>query len=129
MRSALLASLAVISAFNVNAHPTFQSKLTRRSIDLDSFRVKIDTVYKNATSVESDPTIPSLRRRASATDVATELVKQIMPSATFRLVEDHYVGTNGIAHFYFKQTANGLDIDTADFNVNVGPLCHAQRCQ
>ena len=33
---------------------------------------------------------------------------------------DHYVGTNGIAHYYFKQTANDLDIDNADFNVNIG---------
>jgi extracellular elastinolytic metalloproteinase len=35
-------------------------------------------------------------------------------------VDDHYVGNNGIAHFYFKQTVNDLDIDNADFNVNVG---------
>jgi extracellular elastinolytic metalloproteinase len=35
-------------------------------------------------------------------------------------VGDHYVGTNGIAHFYFKQTVNDLDIDNADFNVNIG---------
>lgn len=43
-----------------------------------------------------------------------------MPNATFRLVDDHYVGANGIAHFYFRQTANDVDIDNADFNVNIG---------
>lgn len=34
-------------------------------------------------------------------------------------MDDHYVGTNGIAHFNFKQTVNGVDIDNADFNVNI----------
>lgn len=52
--------------------------------------------------------------------IATDLVKKTIPGAQFRLVNDHYVGSNGIAHFYFKQTANGLDIDNADFNVNIG---------
>jgi len=48
------------------------------------------------------------------------LVKATVPGAQFRLVGDNYVGSNGIAHFYFKQTANDLDIDNADFNVNIG---------
>jgi extracellular elastinolytic metalloproteinase len=51
--------------------------------------------------------------------VATDLVKATIPGATFRLTDDHYVGSNGVAHFYFKQTANDLDIDNADFNVNI----------
>ncbi|PVI04691.1 extracellular metallo proteinase MEP [Periconia macrospinosa] len=43
-----------------------------------------------------------------------------MPDATFRLIDDHYVGTNGITHFYFRQTANDVDVQNADFNVNIG---------
>ncbi|KAL6707019.1 hypothetical protein ACN47E_004969 [Coniothyrium glycines] len=120
MRSVLLASLASLSAVIIHAHPTSHNKLAKRAVDLDAFRVKVKTVYKNATAVELDPTIPSLSRRASAQDVATELVQKTSPSAKFRLVDDHYVGTNGIAHFFFKQTVNGLDVDTADFNVNIG---------
>lgn len=52
-------------------------------------------------------------------DTATQLVQKTVPGATFRVVGDHYVGDNGVAHINFKQTANGLDIDNADFNVNV----------
>ncbi|KAJ4366859.1 hypothetical protein N0V83_007387 [Neocucurbitaria cava] len=122
MRSFLLASLASWAAIkSASAHPRPGSHmLSRRAIDLDSFRVKVAAVYKNATEVEADPSIPSVARRASAQDVATELVQSTAPDATFRLVDDHYVGANGVAHFYFKQTANSLDIDTADFNVNIG---------
>jgi len=69
--------------------------------------------------VQSDPSISSFTKRAEAADTATELVKATVPGATFRLVGDHYVGTNGIAHFNFKQTVNNLDIDNADFNVNI----------
>ena len=52
-------------------------------------------------------------------DAATAVVKKVLPNAEFRLVDDHYVGSNGIAHVNFKQTVHGLDIDNADFNVNV----------
>ncbi|KAF2124432.1 extracellular metallo proteinase MEP [Dothidotthia symphoricarpi CBS 119687] len=121
MRSALIATLASLGAVGIRAHPTAHSNtLGRRAVDLESFRMKIKTDYKNATEVLSDPSIPSLTRRTSAEDIATQLVKTTVPGATFRLANDHYVGTNGVAHFYFKQTANGLDIDNADFNVNVG---------
>lgn len=122
MRSFFLASVISLAAIkSTYAHPSPHGshKLSRRAVDLDSFRLKLATVYKNATEVEADPSIPSLAKRASAQDVATELVQATVPDATFRLQNDHYVGTNGVAHFYFKQTANGLDIDTADFNVNV----------
>ncbi|KAF1846149.1 extracellular metallo proteinase 2 [Cucurbitaria berberidis CBS 394.84] len=122
MRSFLLASLASLAAIkSTYAHPRPGSNtLHRRAVDLDSFRVKVATVYKNATEVAADPSIPSLAKRASPQEVATALVQSTVPDAKFRLVDDHYVGANGIAHFYFKQTANGLDIDTADFNVNIG---------
>lgn len=81
--------------------------------------MKHAAAYKNVAEVVADPNINTLAKRASAEDVATDLVKATIPDATFRLVKDSYVGDNGVAHFYFKQTANGLDIDTADFNVNV----------
>lgn len=29
------------------------------------------------------------------------------------------MSSNGITHFNFKQTVNGLDVDNADFNVNI----------
>jgi extracellular elastinolytic metalloproteinase len=55
----------------------------------------------------------------SPEDTAIELVHLTIPEATFRLIDDHYVGDNGIAHFYFRQTANDLDVDNADFKVNI----------
>jgi extracellular elastinolytic metalloproteinase len=130
MRSALLATLASLAV--VNAHPATHGSRTlgRRAIDLDAFRMVIKTEYKNATEVDLDPTIPTLRARATTEETATELVQSTVPGAKFRLVNDHYVGDNGVAHYYFKQTANGLDIDNADFNVNVSipqsshSLCH-----
>jgi extracellular elastinolytic metalloproteinase len=127
MRSFLLASLASLATIrSTQGHPALHSNrgISRRAIDLDSFRMKVPVAYTNATAVVADPSIPTLARRSTAEDTATELVKQIAPRATFRLV-DNYVGTNGIAHFYFKQTANGLDVDNGDFNVNVSH--HDQR--
>ncbi|KAM0661296.1 hypothetical protein ACHAPH_002804 [Verticillium nonalfalfae] len=61
----------------------------------------------------------TLSKRATYVETATELVKATVPGVTFRVVSDHYVGANGIAHVNFKQTAHGIDIDNADFNVNV----------
>ncbi|KAF1831270.1 extracellular elastinolytic metallo proteinase precursor [Decorospora gaudefroyi] len=122
MRSLLLASLASLSAVRVYGHPTSHgpSTLARRAVDLDSYRLKHAAAYMNVAEVVADPSINTLAKRASAKDIATDLVHTTVPGATFRLVGDSYVGDNGVAHFYFKQTANGLDIDAADFNVNVG---------
>jgi extracellular elastinolytic metalloproteinase len=121
MRSFLLASLASLATFkSTQAHPAFHNihGLSKRAVDLDSFRMKLPVAYTNAKEVGSDPSIASITKRANAQDTAEELVKKTAPGATFRLASN-YVGTNGVAHFYFKQTANGLDVDNGDFNVNV----------
>lgn len=118
MRGALIASLALASGFQyAGAHPlsqTSKSHLTKRVVDLTAFKFKVAANYTDSTSVENRDSI----RSNSPEDTATELVKRTVPDAKFRLVES-YTGTNGVAHFYFKQTANDLDIDNADFNVNV----------
>lgn len=119
MRSALIATLASVAAMGAHAHPHTSASLSKRAIDLDKFRMVVKTEYKNATEVDADPTIPTLRTRATPEETATELVGAQAPDAQFRLVDDYYTGKNGVSHFYFKQTANGLDIDNADFNVNV----------
>ncbi|KZM24704.1 low affinity high capacity ammonium permease [Ascochyta rabiei] len=103
----------------VGAHPTaHDNSLVARAIDLNAFRLKPTSKYVNASVAES-PSV-RLRRREDYVETATELVKSIANGATFRVVGDHYVGANGIAHVNFKQTAHDLDIDNADFNVNVG---------
>jgi extracellular elastinolytic metalloproteinase len=120
MRSFLLASLASLATFrSVQAHPAHNHHaLTKRGIDLDSYRGKVPGAYTNAKDVGADTSISSLTRRGTAEDTASELVKKVAPGSTFRIV-DNYVGAGGVAHIYFKQTANGLDIDNGDFNVNV----------
>lgn len=112
-------SLFVLHSF---AHPLTQQgrrpNLHRRTVDINRFRLQTKTTYVNSSVAD---TSGSLERRQDAdyVQVATDLVKKIAPDATFRVVDDHYVGKSGIAHVNFKQTANDLDIDNADFNVNV----------
>jgi extracellular elastinolytic metalloproteinase len=120
MRSFLLASLASIATFkSTHAHPSRSHRaLGKRGIDLDSYRMDLPVAYTNANDVGADASISSLTRRGTAEETANELVKKVAPGATFR-VADNYVGSNGVSHIYFKQTANGLDIDNGDFNVNV----------
>jgi hypothetical protein len=121
MRSFVFASLASLAAVkSTQAHPAHggHRTLNRRGIDLDSYRFDVPVDYTNANAVGADASISSLTRRSTAEDTASELVKKIVPGATFRMA-DNYVGSNGVSHIYFKQTANGLDVDNGDFNVNV----------
>ncbi|KAH8689236.1 Fungalysin metallopeptidase-domain-containing protein [Phaeosphaeriaceae sp. PMI808] len=122
MRSFLLASLTSLAAHNVHAHHSHSTHstqpLSKRTVDFP-FHEVLNTKYANFAKVQGDPSIvPPAQENPQRT--ATELVKMTVPGATFRLADDHYVGSNGIAHFYFKQMANDLDIDNADFNVNIG---------
>ncbi|KAE8376169.1 extracellular metallo proteinase NpI [Aspergillus bertholletiae] len=121
MRGLLLAG-ALGLPLSVIGHPTFHSTaLQRRTVDLNSFRLHQSAKYVNAKESSSDAASSfSPFGKQSYVETATQLVKNILPDATFRLVNDHYVGDNGIAHVNFRQTAHDLDIDNADFNVNVG---------
>ncbi|KAK2029026.1 fungalysin metallopeptidase [Colletotrichum zoysiae] len=105
----------------VFAHPAtgHAHNIGRRGVDIEAFRLPQVGSYTNATEIEATPPIALLKREGYV-ETATELVKKIAPNAEFRLVGDHYVGTNGIGHVNFKQTAHGLDIDNSDFNVNIG---------
>ncbi|KAK6846422.1 extracellular metalloproteinase MEP [Apiospora arundinis] len=119
MRSSLLLGLLGAS-LHINAHPvghnSYKANLRRRSVDLNAFRLKSTAKY---ISSKASTDALKIARRDTYVDTATELVKTISPGSEFRLVDDHYVGENGIAHVNFKQTAHGLDIDNADINVNI----------
>ncbi|KAB8230273.1 Fungalysin/Thermolysin Extracellular metalloproteinase 5 [Aspergillus alliaceus] len=121
MRGLLLAG-ALGLPLSVLAHPTHQSHtLQRRIVDLNNFRLHSVAKYIDSTKSTGDaPSSFSGFAAQSYVDTATQLVKNILPDATFRVIDDHYVGSNGVAHVNFRQTAHGLDIDNADFNVNVG---------
>jgi extracellular elastinolytic metalloproteinase len=122
MRGSVLAGLASSLAL-VGAHPGGHS-IVGRGIDINAFRLKATSEYVNA-SVAQTPSAVRRSRRGDYVGAATDLVKSLVNdnAASYRVVEDHYVGTNGIAHVNFKQTANGLDIDNADTNVNVSATC------
>jgi extracellular elastinolytic metalloproteinase len=76
MRSFLLAPLASLATQHVYGHPAHAPRtLSRRAVDLNAFRQVLDTEYANATSVQSEPSITTLSRRADPVDTATELVK------------------------------------------------------
>ncbi|RYP55110.1 hypothetical protein DL768_000229 [Monosporascus sp. mg162] len=119
MQSLLL--LGLLATAGVNAHPPHrQGKpgVQRRAVDLDKYRLKTVSHYSNTESTSTNPGL-RLLKRATYIETAAELAKSVAPDAEFRLVDDHYVGNNGVAHVNFKQTAHGLDIDNADFNVNI----------
>jgi extracellular elastinolytic metalloproteinase len=126
MKSFLYASLAASLALpSVLAHPQLRPHITRdlkkRAVDVNTLKYSVaglGTEYVNAKAVGSGP---ALIKRADAKDTATELVKKTVPGATFELVNDHYVGDNGVAHYNFKQTVNGLVVANSHFNVNVSP--------
>lgn len=87
MRSFLLASLASLAAQQVYGHPTHSSRtLGKRAVDLNAFRQVLDTEYNNATSVQSDPSINSLIKRADPVDTATDLVKTTVSHLTLFVI-------------------------------------------
>ncbi|KAI0878673.1 extracellular elastinolytic metallo proteinase [Hypoxylon argillaceum] len=115
MRSIVL--LGLLGA--ASAHPTKAAKpgVRRRTVDLNAFRITQSPEYHNEAVASSSNLLAF--KRETYVETATALLKSVVPDAEFRLVGDHYVGTNGIAHVNFKQTVHGLDIDNADFNVNI----------
>ncbi|KAI0003536.1 elastinolytic metallo proteinase Mep [Xylariaceae sp. FL0662B] len=120
MRSLLLLGLLGAS-LPAHSHPTQQYKagLRRRTADLNSYRLTQAAQYSNKAATGALLALQHIKRD-SYVDTASDLVRKVAPDATFRVVDDHYIGKNGIAHVNFKQTAHGLDIDNADFNVNIG---------
>lgn len=122
MKSLLLLGLTGLAA-NVQAHPQRrlpnESSLSKRGINLDKFLMPQLSEYKVSEDTQKDAAIAMIGKRDSYVESATELVKTVATGLEFRLVEDHYVDKTGIAHVNFKQTVHGIDIDNADFNVNV----------
>ncbi|SPO01672.1 probable Extracellular metalloproteinase MEP [Cephalotrichum gorgonifer] len=117
--SAILTVLG--SAALSRAHPTRQPSvhLSRRGVvDLDAFRLPLTANYTTSEETLAKRDLISVGSD-DPVEVATAHAKKANPGLTFRLVDDHYTGSNGISHVRFKQTVHGIDIDNADFNVNV----------
>ncbi|KXJ95029.1 extracellular elastinolytic metallo proteinase [Microdochium bolleyi] len=89
------------------------------------FRLRPAPAYTNAAAVAADRGLHTLTRRSEDyVGTATSLVERTAPNTTFRIMGDHYVGANGVAHVNFKQTVNGVDVDNADFSVHVAKDGH-----
>ncbi|KAL8372501.1 hypothetical protein RB595_002028 [Gaeumannomyces hyphopodioides] len=108
------------AAATVAAHPHHAPKagVSRRAVDLNAFRLKATAKYVKADEVGKSPAA-SVARRADYLEVAKDLAAKVAPGAEYRIVGDHYVGTNGVAHVNLKQQAHGIDIDNADININI----------
>ncbi|TLS30654.1 hypothetical protein PpBr36_02753 [Pyricularia pennisetigena] len=120
MRYSLSLALLGVAAVTVVAHPHTKARhgVERRAVDLDAFRLQPTAKYVPKDEVPDQMSL-SFVSNDNYVEVATDLVKSVAPGIEFRVVGDHYVGTNGVAHVNFKQTAHGIDIDNADFNVNI----------
>lgn len=125
MKSLLLLGLTGLAA-NVQAHPQRrepnESPLSKRGVDVAKFRLADMSSYSASAVTEADASVMSIVKRGDYVSAATDLVKTAAPSAEFRVVDDHYVSSDGVAHVNFKQTIHGIDVDNADFNVNVSVL-------
>lgn len=122
MRLISQAGVVALLATQVFGHPSpsaSQGNIRRRAVDLSAFRLKTEAEYSDAAKTLKSSILSDLDN-LSYTQIATLFVQKSFPEAEFRLVPDYYIGKDGIGHVIFKQTVRGLDIDNADFNVNVG---------
>ncbi|KAK0130026.1 Fungalysin/Thermolysin Extracellular metalloproteinase 5 [Cadophora gregata f. sp. sojae] len=120
MRLISQTAIATLLAANVLGHSHISSprSLQKRTVDLTSYKLGVGASYINNVVIEEQQ--PAFRAFTKPTyvDTATTLVKSKFPNAEFRVVSN-YVSGNGVGHVTFKQTVHGIDIDTADANVNV----------
>jgi extracellular elastinolytic metalloproteinase len=122
MRLTTAAALVALLPATALAHPALVSSrrdLNGRAVNFDNFRLGTKADYSNAGATTKSTLVASLNKRGTYLETAEALVKKVAPGSEFRVVDDHYVGSNGVAHVNFKQVLHGLDIDNADFNVNV----------
>lgn len=94
-RLVLLSFLGVALSHPAHVHKPWKPSLSKRTVDLEQYRLPINASYTGAAATTADPATKLLRRE-SYVDTATALVQKVVPDAEFR-VADSYVGTNGVA--------------------------------
>ncbi|KAK2630035.1 hypothetical protein QTJ16_000855 [Diplocarpon rosae] len=129
MRLLSKASAVALLASNVLGDPTTvrlpkgTGAVQSKPIDFSDYLLKTETTYTREEIIENSE-VGSVAKRATYVDTATAFLRAKHPGALYRVANDHYVGANGVAHVYFKQVHNGLDVDNSDFNVNIAPSGH-----
>ncbi|KAG4441518.1 hypothetical protein IFR05_002975 [Cadophora sp. M221] len=121
MRLVSQTAIAALLAANVLGHPHTSSpprNLQKRTVDLTAYKLGVGASYTSNVVIEEQVSAFRAFTKPTYVDTATTLVKSKFPNAEFRLVTN-YVSGNGVGHVAFKQTVHGIDIDTADVNVNV----------
>ncbi|KAF2762893.1 hypothetical protein EJ05DRAFT_432919 [Pseudovirgaria hyperparasitica] len=109
----------VAHPFRTDVERPAAANIQRRTVDLNKFRLPAKAQYTQNEKVREENINGSIQKRADAVETATELVKKTFPDASFRVVPDYYTGDSGITHIHVRQTAHDLDIDNADFNINI----------
>ncbi|OAR04526.1 hypothetical protein LLEC1_02496 [Akanthomyces lecanii] len=94
--------------------------LCNRGIDVHKYAMPDLAHYSPNYSKDKSKRQSDLPRSATPVDAALVFVEKTVPSVEFRLAQDHYTSTSGVTHVNFKQTFHGIDIDNADFKVNIG---------
>ncbi|KAE9579475.1 hypothetical protein CGMCC3_g4703 [Colletotrichum fructicola] len=97
-------------------------QLSKRTQLLNSYRFNTVSSYtagNDATFPEPKTATERRDKRADYIGIATLKLRETVTQAEFRLVDDSYVGSNGVAHVHFQQTVDGIDVDNAQFNVNI----------
>ncbi|PYH78754.1 extracellular elastinolytic metallo proteinase, partial [Aspergillus uvarum CBS 121591] len=87
---------------------------------LDHFRLTPRATYVDFPTISNLASQYPSAGKEDYVETSTRLVRSISPGTSFRIIDNHYVGDNGVGHVYFRQTLHGIDIENADFNVNVG---------
>lgn len=121
MKSLTLLGLAGLAA-NVQAHPGGhgESSIAKRGVDVSKYMLPDVSSYSSSQDTKGNKVAMAINSRSTYVETATDFVKKTLPGVEFRLVDDHYTGSSGISHVNFKQTVHGIDVDNADFKVNVG---------
>ncbi len=130
MKSLALIGLAGLAA-NVQAHPAFHEdehsmSLSTRALVLSKYDMPPISNYSPAEVTKENKAAKAVGKRSTYVETATEFIKKEAPGLEFRVVDDHYVSSSGVAHVNFRQTHHDIDIDNADFKVNVSES-HFQR--
>ena len=102
-------------AMQVLAHPVQQSDIAGNMENpVEKFRPVSTDKYVPWTTVKD---LGLSKASGGYLQTATDFAKNYAPAANFR-VTDNYVGKQGTAHVYLRQTLNGVDIANSDMNLN-----------